>query len=311
MDELGPTVDLGRITFNYPRVPNEKGDPEDEYDSSQYPLEPEGQPGNAHDQSNIATLNADFNRRFGGPASPTVTGPVYGNNDPLRLPNFVVTATRSSAPDFSDTLPTTVTIGDIAGASLQGAGNFVIGLGQGTIGLVTSTIDTIRHPINTARNTANGLGTLAGRVWYDRGGLASDLSATGRNIVNTPEGAQAFSRGTGMATAGVLSAIVTGRWGPRHGGDAHWQRMQQIANGMERRGWRDIRINRRQVDVDGNPVGWNRPDISGLNPRTGQRHNIEVDTRGRSSERHLDTLNRNDPNARNTGIVLQVEPIEP
>jgi hypothetical protein len=97
-------------------------------------------------------------------------------------------------------------------------------------------------------------------------------------------------------------------WGARHGGDAHWQRMQQIANAMERNGWRDIRINRRQVDAGGGVVGRNRPDISGLNPRTGRRHNIEIDTTRRSSDRHRSIMGPIDDNAQNTYIILPVQP---
>jgi len=101
-----------------------------------------------------------------------------------------------------------------------------------------------------------------------------------------------------------LAAKNAPKWGPQHGGDTHWQRIQQTANGMERKGWQDIRINRQQVDSTGNVAGRNRPDLSGINPRTGQRHNIEFDTRASSSARHQTTVNANDPNARNTFIVL-------
>ncbi len=101
-----------------------------------------------------------------------------------------------------------------------------------------------------------------------------------------------------------VAANNLSKWGPQHGGKAHWQRIQQTANAMERKGWQDIRINRRQVDAAGNVVGRNRPDLSGINPRTGQRHNIEFDTSASSSARHETTVNANDPNAKNTFIVL-------
>jgi len=73
---------------------------------------------------------------------------------------------------------------------------------------------------------------------------------------------------------------------------------------MEKKGWRDIRINRQQVDVYGRVVGRNRPDISGINPVTNRRHNIEIDTRPGSSANHRTTVTARDPNAKNTFIVL-------
>ena len=94
----------------------------------------------------------------------------------------------------------------------------------------------------------------------------------------------------------------------QHGGDVHWQRLQQIALAMERKGWRDVRINRQQVDVAGKVVGRNRPDISGINPRTGQRHNIEIDRNPSSSAGHRTIVNANDPTAKNTYIVPRPQP---
>jgi hypothetical protein len=103
----------------------------------------------------------------------------------------------------------------------------------------------------------------------------------------------------------LKKCFVKGKnWGPQHGGDKHWERIRQIADAMERNGWTDIRINRQQVDAAGNVVGKNRPDISGINPRTGQRHNIEIDTSPRSSATHQSKVDANDPSAANTYIVL-------
>jgi hypothetical protein len=73
---------------------------------------------------------------------------------------------------------------------------------------------------------------------------------------------------------------------------------------MRQNGWGDIRKNQVQVDAKGNVAGNNRPDISGINPKTLQRVNVEIDNSAANSQRHIQTLNRNDPAARNVGTLL-------
>jgi hypothetical protein len=65
----------------------------------------------------------------------------------------------------------------------------------------------------------------------------------------------------------------------------------------------NVRKNQRQVDANGTQVGTNRPDIQF--DRNGVHHNREVDNVARNSQNHLNTLNRNDPNAVNRGSVLK------
>jgi hypothetical protein len=111
----------------------------------------------------------------------------------------------------------------------------------------------------------------------------------------------------GMRMAGVPSpAAVATLVGvaAQHGGRVHWQRIVNVARAMARNGWLDIRINRQQVDAAGRVVGRNRPDISGVHPRTGIRHNLEFDWSARSSALHRAVVTANDPNAKNTFIIL-------
>ena len=75
---------------------------------------------------------------------------------------------------------------------------------------------------------------------------------------------------------------------------------------MNSKGWQDVRVNQRQVDAAGNVVGRNRPDASGINPNTGQRVNIEVDTTRAGSLRHQATVPARDSNAVNT--FIQTDP---
>jgi nucleoid DNA-binding protein len=74
---------------------------------------------------------------------------------------------------------------------------------------------------------------------------------------------------------------------------------------MSAKGWRDMRVNRKQVSAEGKIVGRNRPDVSGINPKTGERVNIEFDNSAKASQRHRETVSRNDPDARNAFILLK------
>jgi hypothetical protein len=71
---------------------------------------------------------------------------------------------------------------------------------------------------------------------------------------------------------------------------------------MRQEGFDDIRKNQTQVDVDGNRVGNNRPDLQGTNPKTGQRENVEVDRNPARAAQHERNIMRNDPTAKCTLI---------
>ena len=57
----------------------------------------------------------------------------------------------------------------------------------------------------------------------------------------------------------------------------------------------NIRKNQKQVDIDGNVVGNNRPDVQF--DYNGVHTNVEYDTRTRSMEKHKKQLPKNAPNA--------------
>ena len=60
----------------------------------------------------------------------------------------------------------------------------------------------------------------------------------------------------------------------------------------------EIRKNQQQVDVNGNAIGKNRPDIQ--YDKNGVHHNEEYDTTTRGSQKHQRQIPGNDPNSRNT-----------
>ncbi|NEO84986.1 MAG: hypothetical protein F6J87_12145 [Spirulina sp. SIO3F2] len=82
-----------------------------------------------------------------------------------------------------------------------------------------------------------------------------------------------------------------------HGTGHHAERIQMVARRLREIGHLDIRIDQTQVDAHGNPIDKNRPDVSFTHKNTGNRINIEYDNNMRSSERHEERINRNDPNS--------------
>ena len=84
----------------------------------------------------------------------------------------------------------------------------------------------------------------------------------------------------------------------QHGGIGHNMCIDnEIANLRQMRA-SNIRKNQQQVDINGNIVGTNRPDIQ--YDMHGVHHNIEFDTSHKSSLAHQRINPSRDPNSRNT-----------
>ncbi len=66
---------------------------------------------------------------------------------------------------------------------------------------------------------------------------------------------------------------------------------------MKKKGHTDIRKNQAQMEVNGNKVGNNRPDVQSTN-QNGERVHYEVDRTAKSSQKHVDQIQKNDPNAK-------------
>jgi len=73
---------------------------------------------------------------------------------------------------------------------------------------------------------------------------------------------------------------------------------------MKEKGWSDVRVNQQQVDAAVNVAGRSRPDATGINPRTVQRANIEVDTTASNSLGHQSVVPTNDLGAVNIFIRI-------
>jgi RHS repeat-associated protein len=89
-----------------------------------------------------------------------------------------------------------------------------------------------------------------------------------------------------------------------HGNADHWRAIRDEVERMEKARYTDIRVNNAQRDAKGNIVGRNRPDVSGVNPKTGQRENVEFDRSPSRSLQHFRALNQNDSKAKNDCRLL-------
>ncbi len=85
-----------------------------------------------------------------------------------------------------------------------------------------------------------------------------------------------------------------------HGGVAHNALIDNEIARMKKAGYTDIRKHQAQVDVNGNKVGSNLPDVQGT--INGVREIVEFDTKDSNGIRHEKVIRQNDPNAK---IILK------
>lgn len=140
-------------------------------------------------------------------------------------------------------------------------------------------------------DAAKAAWSLAGLV-VGGAGVAAKVARTAKAI-----------RASRTVAAAAAPAANLGQSKP-HGSPAHDARLRKIAASMRGKGWEDVRVNQWQVNASGQLVGANRPDVSGIHPRTGRRVNVEVDTRASSSAEHQRVVTGNDPDAVNTFIII-------
>ena len=94
-------------------------------------------------------------------------------------------------------------------------------------------------------------------------------------------------------------AAANGGIAPGHGGNGHNKVIDtEVARLQSDPSVTNIRKNQQQVNVNGNTVGTNRPDIQ--YDQNGVHHNVEYDTTVRGSTRHQNQIPKNDPSSRNT-----------
>ncbi|AMP99532.1 Rhs family protein [Pedobacter cryoconitis] len=100
---------------------------------------------------------------------------------------------------------------------------------------------------------------------------------------------------------GLVAPNNLGLGGKVHGGQSHDDFINNQIQDLSNDPLVDplsIRKNQQQVDLVGNNVGKNRPDLQ--YDRDGVHHNVEIDTSDSGSFGHQSTIPANDPNAKNT-----------
>ncbi|KGN81815.1 hypothetical protein HW49_03770 [Porphyromonadaceae bacterium COT-184 OH4590] len=98
-------------------------------------------------------------------------------------------------------------------------------------------------------------------------------------------------------------ACANGGDAKKHGGDEHNNAIDNHINELkETEGVVNIRKNQQQVNVDGDKVGNNRPDIQ--YDLDGVHYNVEYDTTVSGSQKHQKTIPANDPNAVNSYYMV-------
>ena len=144
--------------------------------------------------------------------------------------------------------------------------------------------------------SADGLGykfagSMSPGVWNSTEVLGATVTAKGGGFVASG------LRGIGAVGASTaLGAAANGGNAPKHGGNNHNDRIdnwvQKVRNDPQ---VSNIRKNQWQVDVNGNTVGRNRPDLQF--DRNGRHYNLEWDNSARASRNHRRVVTRNDPSA--------------
>lgn len=87
-----------------------------------------------------------------------------------------------------------------------------------------------------------------------------------------------------------------------HGGVVHGSAINNAVDNAKFNGAFDIRKNQVQVDVNGNKVGLNRPDLQ--YNKDGNHYNVEFDNNKKQQQHHNRVVTQNDPNAINIFIYI-------
>jgi hypothetical protein len=80
-----------------------------------------------------------------------------------------------------------------------------------------------------------------------------------------------------------------------HGNSDHNQKIDDHIQSAKEQGATNVRKNQKQVDINGNKVGDNRPDAQ--YDLEGKHINYEVDRSSTNSQNHVNKIKQNDPNA--------------
>jgi hypothetical protein len=171
-----------------------------------------------------------------------------------------------------------------------GGGAAVLGGGKFENGAITSAFG---YLFNAAAGTFAGRiagGAAAGALGWETGPLEPAVIMAGRWL-----GGLIGSAIEDWLISPAVAPPPNDGNGPAHGGEEHDEAIDEQADKARDQGATNIRKNQVQVDINGDRVGDNRPDLQyDLN---GQHYNWEWDNNGNRSADHGMTIIRNDPNS--------------
>jgi hypothetical protein len=131
---------------------------------------------------------------------------------------------------------------------------------------------------------------------FHSGGAGAGIRATVDALLSVP-GARAggaIMKGLDRIGGVAKGAKANGGIAPKHGGTTHNDAIDQRVRALQSDSTvSNIRKNQQQVDVNGNKVGTNRPDLQ--YDKSGCHRCVEYDTVPRNSTRHGDVIRANDP----------------
>jgi hypothetical protein len=185
--------------------------------------------------------------------------------------------------------------------------------------LGNSAVNTFGDPSTWAGNGAAAGGIAGGIVGGLSGGVGGGFGGTlvapgfgtiGGAYTGSLAGA-IQGAGIGATAGGLIGATAADLYyqaqanngnAPAHGGDNHNDAINKEVNGLQQdSSVSGIRKNQQQVDVNGNKVGTNRPDIQ--YDQNGCHYCVEYDNSQANSVKHGQVIQGNDPN---TQVILNL-----
>ena len=134
----------------------------------------------------------------------------------------------------------------------------------------------------------------AGAAISDAGIVAIGLGITMMSNTNK-NASQGYNRGNGPKPN-------DGKGKP-HGNSDHNAKIDEKINSVREDGASNIRKNQAQVDVKGNKVGNNRPDVQ--YNKDGSHYNYEVDRSVTNNSAHEQVIKNNDPSSIFEGEIIK------
>jgi RHS repeat-associated protein len=148
----------------------------------------------------------------------------------------------------------------------------------------------------TGQEASEWFSPHSGMLGFGVGGGLGWTGAFSRPLVALQELRVAGNAANTINSTQRLGPPANNGLGPQHGGHAHNSAIDNEVSSLSNNPFvSNIRKNQQQVDVNGNTVGSNRPDLQ--YDRGGCHHCVEFDTQPSNGIRHEEVIRGNDPDA--------------